>query len=229
MHPDVGSLMGYLRRLAPPAEGDADGVLLMRFAGGDEAAFAALFRRHAALVWGVCQRALPMAHDAEDAFQAVFVVLARKARALRRSEPLEPWLHRVAWRTAQKARARRARVEAVEETAYAMDPAAGLLRRERRGLIDEEIDRLPARYRQPVLLCLVEGMSNEQAARRIGCPVGTVQSRLSRARDRTVAIGYRLFNQTDAQHIRKETCSQRRLKTGHDFHRSATFCIVLIL
>ncbi len=184
MLPDVGSLMGYLRRLAPPAEGDADGVLLVRFAEGDEAAFAALFRRHAALVWGVCQRALPMAHDAEDAFQAVFVVLARKAGALRRSEPLGPWLHRVAWRTAQKAKARRIRVEAVEETAYTMDPAAGLLRRERRGLIDEEIDRLPARYRQPVLLCLVEGMTNEQAARRIGCPVGTVQSRLSRARDR---------------------------------------------
>jgi RNA polymerase sigma factor (sigma-70 family) len=181
---DVGSLIGYLRRLVPPAEGDSDGALLGRFVAGDESAFSALLCRHGALVWGVCCRTLPMTHDAEDAFQAVFVVLARKAGALRHAEPLAPWLHRVAWRTAQKARARRTPREAMEERAYTPDMSAGLLSRELRGLIDEEIDRLPEKYRRPVLLCLVEGLTNEEAAHRLGCPVGTVQSRLSRARDR---------------------------------------------
>jgi RNA polymerase sigma factor (sigma-70 family) len=184
MRRDVGSLIRYLRRLTPPAEGDSDGLLLERFVDGDESAFSALLQRHAPLVWGVCVRTLPMDHDAEDAFQAVFVVLARKAGGLRRAEPLAPWLHRVAWRTAQKARARRSMCGLVEERACAMDPSTPLLGRELRGLIDEEIDRLPERYRCPVLLCLVEGLTNEEAASRLGCPVGTVQSRLSRARAR---------------------------------------------
>jgi RNA polymerase sigma factor (sigma-70 family) len=184
MRRDVGSLIRYLRRLTPPAEGDSDGLLLDRFVDGDEDAFAALLQRHGALVWGVCVRTLPMAHDAEDAFQAVFVVLARKAGGLRRTEPLAPWLHRVAWRTAQKARARRSSCGPVEDRPTSMDPATALLGNELRGLIDEEIDRLPERCRRPVLLCLVEGLTNEEAALRLGCPVGTVQSRLSRARDR---------------------------------------------
>ena len=135
MRSDVGSLIRYLRRLTPPAEGDSDGLLLERFVDGDETAFSALLQRHGALVWGVCLRTLPMAHDAEDAFQAVFVVLARKAGGLRRAEPLAPWLHRVAWRTAQKARSRRVMGGPVEELPCTMDPATALLNRELRGLI----------------------------------------------------------------------------------------------
>ena len=100
------TLLSYFRRLGPAPAGQCDGALLLRHAEGDESAFAALLRRYAPLVWGVCHRLLPCAQDAEDAFQATFVVLLRKARSLRRVGPLGPWLHQVARRTATKARAR---------------------------------------------------------------------------------------------------------------------------
>src|SRR5262245_37575926 len=104
----LGSLTGvlsYLRRLHPNDAPDKDADLLARCAAGDGAALEALVRRHAPLVWGACRRALPRQADAEDAFQATFLVLVRKARSLADGRPLGPWLHTVATRTAAKARA----------------------------------------------------------------------------------------------------------------------------
>src|SRR5262249_251292 len=114
------SLVCYLRRLAAPAEPGEDAALLRRFTGqGDEPAFAALVQRHGPMVWSVCARMLPDAAEAEDAFQATFLVLLRKAASLRRPDRLGPWLHGVACRAAAKARARAARRAARERSAPA--------------------------------------------------------------------------------------------------------------
>ncbi len=179
----LGSLVDYLRRVTPSGDDEDDGQLLARFAAGDELAFAALVHRYAGLVWGVCRRQLPRQQDAEDAFQATFLVLVRKARSLGRGGPLGPWLHQVASRTAVKARVRSARqagreqAVAIEETSTPDDSA------ELRELLDQEIGRLPEKYRGPLVLCYLEGLSNDQAADRLGCPRGTIGSRLSRARE----------------------------------------------
>src|SRR5262249_51745104 len=182
----LSGVLSYLRRLHPGEAPDEDGELLGRFAAGDEAALEALVRRHAPLVWGACRRMLARDADAEDAFQATFLVLLRKARSLSDGRPLAPWLHTVATRTAAKARAttmRRAAREgaAVEAAAPAGDDPA---LREARAVVDEEVGRLPAKYREAVVLCYLQGWTNEEAARRLGCPKGTVLSRLARARDR---------------------------------------------
>ena len=155
-----------------------------------EAAFAALVERHGPMVLGVCRRMLGDYHAASDAFQAVFLVLARKAPRVRVDDTLGRWLHGVSIRVSLQARAvaraERARVRSLEghdpidESAPA-DPEG---RRELRTAIDEEIARLPARYRSALVLCYLEGLTPEQAARRLRCPVGTVQSRLHRARER---------------------------------------------
>src|SRR5205823_3540528 len=153
----------------------------------DEAAFAALVRRHGPMVLGVCRRVLRDAHDAEDAFQATFLLLARKAAALRQPDRLGPWLHGVAHRTALKAKAagvrRRQRERPLDDL-----PAAGggddLLWRDLRPVLDDAIGRLPAKYRVPVVLCYLEGRTNAEAARALGCPTGTVATRLARARQR---------------------------------------------
>jgi RNA polymerase sigma factor (sigma-70 family) len=163
-----------------------DSLLLDRFARhGDEAAFAALVRRHAPMVLGVCRRLLGDAHAAEDAIQATFLLLVRKARSLRRPDLLGPWLYGVARRTATKARtaAKRRR-----EVATADVPAEPTVTerdaRELRLVLDGAIARLPARYRVPVVLCYLQGLTYAQAAEQIGCPPGTVATRLSRAKGR---------------------------------------------
>jgi RNA polymerase sigma factor (sigma-70 family) len=180
----LGSVLSYLRTVTPAGQDGDDALLLARFAAGDEQAFEVLVRRHAALVWGVCHRVLGRPADAEDAFQATFLVLFRKAGLLGHG-PLGPWLHRVAWRTAARARVRAARLASREAAVAREDvgvagelPDDGL-----RELLDEEVGRLPEKYRVPVVLCYLEGLSNEQAADRLGCPRGTVLSRLSRARE----------------------------------------------
>src|SRR4051794_31054014 len=169
--------------------GLTDGQLLERFATlrGDpaEQAFAALVERHGPMVLRVCRSVLADPHDAEDAFQATFMVLVKRARGLWVEDSLGPWLHQVALRTAscvRSAAARRARHEraaALSATAARPAPEDGLGR-----LLHEEIDRLPERFRVPVVLCDLEGRTHEQAARHLGWPVGTVKSRLSRARER---------------------------------------------
>jgi RNA polymerase sigma factor (sigma-70 family) len=189
-HDTLHSVLHYLRRLAPahePAD-EGDVQLLRRFsAEGDEAAFAALVRRHGPMVWAVCARMLPQASDAEDAFQATFLVLCRKAGGLRGPDRLGPWLHGVACRTAAKARLRAARRLAREKAvarALAAESTPEVVWREVRGVLDEEVSRLPEHYRAPFLLCYLEGLTNEEAARRLCCPKGTVLSRLARARER---------------------------------------------
>jgi RNA polymerase sigma factor (sigma-70 family) len=181
----IQALLRYLRGTAGPAGADAD--LLERFARhGDGAAFAALVARHGPMVLGVCRRLLRDAHDAEDAFQATFLVLARKAGTLGRGDPVGAWLHGVACRTAAHARADRARRRAHERRATAMpaaEPTPAVVWEDLRPVLDEEVRRLPDKYRVPVVLCYLGGKTYDEAAREIGCPKGTVATRLAKARE----------------------------------------------
>jgi RNA polymerase sigma factor (sigma-70 family) len=190
----VGDLGWHLGRLfsAGSAVGLTDGELLERFARRDEAAEAAfetLLVRHGSMVLTVCRQVLGDAHAAEDAFQAAFLVLVRRAASLRVREPgsLGPWLHGVAYRIALKARQQAARRRARERRA-AMPavgrPSLALEQGELRALLHEEVNRLPAKYRAPVVLCYLEGRTHDEAAAALRWPVGTVRGRLARARDR---------------------------------------------
>ncbi len=184
-----GTLMHYLRNLVgtPAAEGASDAALLERFAvAGDEAAFESLVRRFGPLVLAVCRRVLGDEHAAEDAFQATFLVLVRKARSIGKRELLGNWLYGVACRTALKARTRGARAQARERQVREMaadDPVQEAIRRDLVAVIDQELSRLPAKYRQPLVLCYLEGRTNEEAARKLDCPCGTLFTRLSRGRE----------------------------------------------
>jgi RNA polymerase sigma factor (sigma-70 family) len=164
----------------------SDGELLERFvARRDEPAFEAIVRRHGSMVLGVCRRVLRDHHDAEDAFQATFLVLARKAGTVRPGSMLPNWLYGVAHQTSIKARAINARRKLRERQVAAMpEPQTGPQQRgdDLRGLIDRELNRLPAKYRAPVILCDLEGLGHKEAALRLGWPIGTVSGRLSRAR-----------------------------------------------
>ena len=169
-----------------------DGQLLARFGRGDgeaaELAFAALVERHGAMVLRVCQVQLADSHDIQDAFQATFLVLVEKARGLWVRDSLGPWLHQVALRTASCARSsaiRRRRLErrAAEDTAHRgphEDDASHELAR----ALHEEIERLPERYRVPIVLCDLEGRTCEEAARVMGRPVGTIKCWRARGRER---------------------------------------------
>jgi RNA polymerase sigma factor (sigma-70 family) len=175
-------MIARLARLAGPPEPDAR--LLERFARQrDEAAFRTLVDRHAGLVLGVCRRALGPTPDAEDAFQATFLVLARSADRVRRPEALGCWLYGVARRVANKVRARRRRRPPRPEPRPEPPADAAAAWRELQLILDEELARLPARYREPVVLCGLQDLTQEEAAARIGCPVGTVKSRLTRGRE----------------------------------------------
>jgi RNA polymerase sigma-70 factor (ECF subfamily) len=164
-----------------------------------EEAFAELVRRHGPMVLGVCRRILGDAHQAEDAFQATFLILARKAASVVRREKVASWLYVVAVRTAREACTRAARRRAREGrvgTRIYVEPADEGFPDELRTILDEELARLPARHRDPVVLCELEGLSRPEAARRLGIPEGTLSSRLARAkarlRDRLVSRGVSL-------------------------------------
>jgi RNA polymerase sigma factor (sigma-70 family) len=167
-----------------------DGELLSRFITntGDsaEAAFAALVERHAPMVLLVCREMLGEDHDAQDASQATFLILAKKARSIRKPEALGSWLHGVALRVSGKAKVAAARRRAHERRGGEM--AARIESKWARSdpcpELHEEINRLPESYRIPVVLCYLEGLTHDQAAQRLGWPLGTVESRLARARDR---------------------------------------------
>lgn len=165
------------------ADNDADADLLHRFAAGrDAAAFAALVRRHGPLVFGVCRRALGRVHDAEDAFQAVFLVLAQKAGQLRDTRLLSAWLYGVAWRIAKKAKRRAAR-RREEPQAVLPEPATADTPMSDLGpVLDEELAALPAAYRDAILACDVGGLSRADAAAQLGVPEGTLSSRLAAGR-----------------------------------------------
>jgi RNA polymerase sigma factor (sigma-70 family) len=165
----------------------ADGELLERFAARrEEAAFAALVRRHGPLVFGVCRRVLHNRHDAEDAFQAAFLALARHAGVVGRRGSVGGWLHLVAYRAAVRARSRALKREEHERRAEqraTADPLAELTGRELLALLDEELQRLPDVYREPLVLCYLEGRTRDEAAREFGCSLGTMKRRLERARE----------------------------------------------
>jgi RNA polymerase sigma factor (sigma-70 family) len=165
-----------------------DEQLLDWFArSGDEAAFAALVRRHAPRVLGVCRRVLGDEHAAEDCCQAVFLVLAQKAHCLRRAGPLGPWLCAVAVRTALKARAqgqRRRRRERQAALPEAVTDPADPARRDLRAALEEALASLPDTYRVPLALHYLEGDTVAEVARALGCPEGTAAARLARGRQR---------------------------------------------
>jgi RNA polymerase sigma factor (sigma-70 family) len=168
------------------ADGElTDGQLLVRFLDGhEEAAFAALVRRHGPMVLGVCRRVLRHEQDAEDAFQAAFLVLARKACSIRKRESLGSWLYGVAYHAALKAQAanvrRRTRERQVEDMPHpeVAPPEA----QDWRALLDRELERLPEKYRAPIVLCDLECRSRREAARQLGLCEGTLSSRLGAGR-----------------------------------------------
>jgi RNA polymerase sigma factor (sigma-70 family) len=179
----AGVLQKFMHAQSLPVTPDAE--LLGRYARlRDADAFAEIVRRHGPLVLGVCRRVVRDGHEAEDAFQATFLVLARRAGAVRRPERLGPWLHGVAYRVAAKARRRALRfgtpVPLDAEPPAPDDTAAAA--RELRPLLDDALRALPAKYREPVVLCYLQGLTNDEAARQLGCPLGTVATRLARAR-----------------------------------------------
>ncbi len=165
-----------------------DSQLLDRFVRDrDEAAFEVLLSRHGPLVLSACRRLLLRSQDVEDAFQATFLVLASKASAIRRRKALAGWLYRVAYRIAVRARQESAERAAREQTGaeeLAAAPVEDSENRDLREVLDEEVSHLPERYRAPFVLCYLQGKTNEQAARELGRPVGTILSRLAWARQR---------------------------------------------
>jgi RNA polymerase sigma factor (sigma-70 family) len=172
--------------------GIADGPLLERFTSRrDPAAFEAIVARHGPMVFNVCRRILPEPSDADDAFQATFLVLVRKAGTLRDQERLGPWLygvaHRVATRARVQAQARQRRERGRKHPAAveaAVETSSEIERRELLAVIDEEITRLPEKHRAVVVLCDLEGWTYEAAARHLDCPLGTLKSRLASGRQR---------------------------------------------
>lgn len=169
-----------------------DAQLLERFLRErDEAAFELLMWRHGPMVFGVCRRVLHHTQDAEDAFQATFLTLARKAATIGKRESLSGWLYMVAYRIALRARTRGARrgqkekpLEELPIDPHSCDPADATAWRELRRLLDVELSRIPEKYRTAFILCHLEGKTCEEAAEHLGCPRGTVQSRVGRARER---------------------------------------------
>jgi RNA polymerase sigma factor (sigma-70 family) len=164
-----------------------DQVLLERFVvAGDQSAFARLVQRHGGLVWSVCRRVLQGEHDAEDAFQAVFIVLARKAASIRKREAVGSWLYGAAYRIAMSQRKRAARHHEVLQHAAAAAPPAlppsEAVFRELQRLLDEQVQGLPEKYRAPFVLCCLEGLSKGEAAGELGLKEGTVASRVHQAR-----------------------------------------------
>ncbi|HTU18961.1 MAG TPA: sigma-70 family RNA polymerase sigma factor [Gemmataceae bacterium] len=188
--PPHSALLSHLYRLTSPPLDDAE--LLRRWVQRrDEDAFAALVTRHGRMVQGVCRRVLGNRQDAEDAFQAAFLILARKAAAIRHPEALPGWLHGVAVRLAYKARAVAARrrcpgadSSVCEPRDPHLDPLDALSARELLALIDREIARLPEVYRLPLVLCDLEERTQAEAARLLGWTLGSLRGRLLRGRER---------------------------------------------
>src|SRR5262245_30235474 len=187
------TLLRFLREL-PAARVEcapSDSELVRRFvARQDQGAFGALVQRHGPLVWRVCRAVLGHEQDAEDAFQATFVVLAQKAASLRDAHALPAWLHGVAAQVARKARRSADRRRAREDRARDRPPPAPIPEsawRELQSALDEEVQRLPEKLRVAFVLCFLEGRSQADLARDLGCRTGTVSARLSQARKQLLA------------------------------------------
>ena len=198
-----------------------------RAAGGvprprDEAAFAALVRRHGPMVLGVCRRVLRNAHDAEDAFQATFLVLVRKAGVAPAPGAVGDWLYGVAYRTALKAagagRRRGARKRGRWRTCPSRQPRPDARGADLQPVLDEELSRLPDKYRGAVVLCDLEGKTRKEAARQLGVPEGTLSGRLATARRdagaaagpaRGGAVGAGVGGRAVARGARRRRCRRR--------------------
>src|SRR6266536_1034431 len=176
-HPRAPPMTGLLPPVRPPA---ADRDLLRAFlADRSEPAFAELVRRHGPVVFGVCRRVLGDRHDAEDAFQAAFLVLARKAADVRKPDALASWLYGVAYRTARELRSMRDRRRTKELGARSVSEGSSKTLAHASGsdlaaVLDEELARLPEHYRLAVVLCELHGRSRKQAAAELGVPEGTL-------------------------------------------------------
>jgi RNA polymerase sigma factor (sigma-70 family) len=181
-------VLRHLRQFAAAGQAGpmSDGELLERFAARrEEGAFAALVRRHGPLVLGVCRRVLHDGHDAEDAFQATFLALARKAGDVGRAPSVAGWLYRVAYHVAVKALARKAARQQHERRAAVAtpaDPVSEVTGRELLRVLDDELHRLPEQLRAPLVLCYLEGKTRDEAARELGWSLGTLKRRLEQGR-----------------------------------------------
>lgn len=178
-------LLQFVRRTRAQHDNSADGQLLERFLlHRDEESFSLLVQRHGPMVMGVCRRALQHSQDAEDAFQATFLVLLRKADSIQPRDKVGAWLYGVAVRTALEAKAQRARRKAKEAQVSPSEDATAedQNRRELQEVLDEQLSRLPEKYRLPILLCDLQGQTQAEAAQQLGWPEGTVSGRLFRGR-----------------------------------------------
>src|SRR5262245_36200678 len=180
----LDGVVGYLRRLGERSLcALADGQLLDRFnRDQDEGAYAELVRRHGPMVLAVCRRVLHHEHDAEDAFQAAFLVLVRKAGSIRQGQSLGGWLFQMAHRLAVRARLGGQRRHTIPLDELAVEPAAPtpvVLS----AALDEELERLPEQYRSAVVLCYLQGQTQAEAARKLATTAEAINSRLKRARD----------------------------------------------
>lgn len=178
------TLVARCRALCRPRSNAPDAELLSRFADArDAAAFEELLERYAPMVWGVCRRVAPTEADAEDAFQATFLALVRQAGRLHGRQPLGGWLHTIALRVSRKAAARSRKQTTrpiLPEPATPGDIADEVGSRELFRMVDEEIERLPALLRLPLLMCCLQGRTRDEAAESLGCSVTAVKGRLAR-------------------------------------------------
>jgi RNA polymerase sigma factor (sigma-70 family) len=189
--PSEAILLRHLRKLAAEdrSSSEPDQKLLQQFLAGkasSEAAFAALVGRHGSMVLGVCQSVLGHLQDAEDAFQATFLILARKARAIRNQQSVGSWLHGVAYRLARKAKMQDAKRRARQTPAVPPlpdGPLEELSMREWQAILHDELQRLPQKYRSVLLLCYWEGKTRDEAAEQLGLARGTLREHLERARN----------------------------------------------
>lgn len=181
--------MGFLRGWFGDAavNDQSDGALLKRFLEQeDQAAFQTLFQRYSGLVMRVCRQVLQNSEEVNDAFQATFIVLARKAQTVKQSEALAGWLHRVALHIALQARARAAKRQTHEKQVAAMRKEETVDLTDLHDvwpILHDEVNQLPAKYRTPVVLCYLDGKTNEEAASQLNWPVGTVKTRLAQGRE----------------------------------------------
>ncbi|HEV3255668.1 MAG TPA: sigma-70 family RNA polymerase sigma factor [Gemmataceae bacterium] len=185
---ELGTVLNHLRALAAAQAhaGASDGELLERYVSHkDKTAFALLLKRHGPMVLRLGRRVLGSEHDAEDVFQATFLLFARKAASIRKRESVSSWLYGVAYRLASRARAQRVHRKMHERQAAIMHPAepgvAGPWQ-ELQALLEDVLAQLPDKYRAPLVLCYLDGKTQEEAARQLGCPLGTVRSWLARGR-----------------------------------------------